>query len=237
MTTITPRPTSLVAFALAVALVAGPVAGQNDDVGIGKSASSGPSEAGSSESVGEIADTLSIAGAVDEAVADDLAASVAVSRSDGGTLDIATVDPDQEFAVVTAAGDVPLSLEIAPGGDAAVQGHGHWEIPLGLEVTLHAAPQAQVSGAFLLVHQHPDGQLPLLSDVLTDGGGVSQVLALGDVGSVDVAKLEQLAHKFGDDLPGLTLTWVFASIDAQGGQHLSAARATASGAPVEILTE
>ncbi len=237
-----PRITTL-ALSCVVALSSGHALAQNDDVGIGKT-TTGDGTPPPSESVQQQAEgALTFSGEVTEEWLDATSAALSFRASGTASMDISFVEADGQTPVAAPANGGVTLLEIAGDGSAEIQGHVNLALPGGLDVTLTAAPDAVARTVVLLVHQHGvalDGSyvdVPTLQEVLTDGAGASQALVLGDLAAIDVAKFQRLVEKYEAAMPGLVVTWAFASIDTTGEQHISAVRSAANGSLLEVLTE
>lgn len=239
MKTTTHRPPLLAVAALVFALGTG-VSAQNDDVGIGKTttpADPPPTTPDDNQASAAQGVDFTLTGSVaEEAMIGELA-SIVVSPVAGAVMDVAVIEPEEGTPVVTPVAGVPSMIEIAEDGSTSVQGHGHWVIPEGLDVVMHAAPQAQVRVAVLLAQFPEDGQVPAFTDVLAHGSGISMAFVLGDAPTIDVGKLQKLAQKHHDTMPDLVLTWAFASIGPSGEHHVSGVRASSDGTLLEVITQ
>lgn len=221
-----------VSVSLALLLATGgAVAQDNDDDGVlpGKGGKSGMGGTGGQQAATAApAVDLVVAGEVVDAVIDGTRALVAVDV----TGDLVVVPPNEADQADVDTKGMALPVEMIDDGTGSLrfQGEADVVLPDGAAATAHAAPAASLTMAAIMVD---DGSVPV--DDYLDGQAVPPVLdVLGDVPSLDLRHFRELVSHYGEDYPGLYVTWVFASTDAQGALQLLAVRARTDGTDLEI---
>ena len=218
--------TPLAALLLLLA-TAGPVAAQNnDDDGV----LPGPQSFGTGTSGSQTA-----------AMASTFAGLMLGQEPAGVVLDLgqSTVVVESE-AVVIQAGSQDADLVPAPGqplqglfepeeGRLSVQSDATLDLRAGIDARLEAATGYQHRISVLVL----DDGVPL-DQLLSGAAAPLAIHVVGDVAELDLRTFRRAVKHHGQALPGLKVTWVNGTIDAEGELHLMAVRVATEGGDLEI---
>ena len=232
MTSMTDKPWRVaLATAFALALAGAPARAQDgDDDGVlpKQGAGGGTSSNTDGSSSSSASGSLGLSGTPGADTLDPAKASL-VFTADQGTLMVDTAAAP-EAATFVASGSFDFTI-----GDtsAEVQGHGQLLPQPGLTAQLLAAPDALGRVALLVVHDAQADLAALLSGAQAPG----LVLSVGDLPVLDLAKAQNSVSHYEAQLPGLAVSVVFLSVDADGQVHASGARLDPAGGPIEIAID
>lgn len=215
--------------AVALLVASGGVSAQNnDDDGVlpGKGGSGSSSSVSSTAAV-----SLTVAG---EVVGTELDAGMAQIVIDvTGDLEFVLPGESESADVDTQGMALPVEQVTSDGtgvGSIRFQGRANLNLPEGMDATMHAATGATLRRAALMIDA---GSRPV--DDYLDGHALPPMLdVVGDVPSLSLRQFREIVSSYGESHPGLFVTWVFVSADAQGNMRLVAVRAQTDGIGLEI---
>jgi hypothetical protein len=220
------RGRDLLRTAALLALVAAPVAAQdNDEDG---TLPKNHDTVDPTQGVTAPAEVGIVAEDFGDEVLDEGEARLVARDVDGPT--VVNLEAQPEEAMFVTSGQLDLSMTDEAVG---LQGSGELVLEPGFEVTFEAAPEALVRSTLLVIHA-ADAEL---HELLAGGVAPVALLVAGDMAAVDLGSFQSLVDQHAEGLQGLHVSLVDVSIDAWGDLRASAVRLAPDATTIEFVTD
>ncbi len=211
----------------------------DDDLGL-PSITDGDDDDGTQDSTGDAPDIQISADVLETPAADDQVGFVLLDRTgDTGTTYETGASTDEAEVVPKEDDFAPANSVTQLDDGVKMQGRMLLQLPYKGEGDLQAkmrSPPDAVDVRALLTVDNLDSLDELLADPSSIPYGVTTVLPVGKVATVNLNAFQKLVDLYGYVLSSGHVSVVILSKDSSGGLHVAAARLPASGGQMEIVT-